>query len=192
MSAPVSVSTSQDKSVAFIITHTVKAGEGERYERWLADILGAVSSFPGYLGRQVFPPAQGARKYTTIVHFDSHDHLEAWAESDKRKSFVGGVTDLLEKGDLHQIRTGVDFWFTPEGVVSPKPWKQFLLTLTAVYPLSLIIPRLLDPLFRVAPFLGNQLISGLLVAAILTALLTFVVMPRFTRLVERWLYKETR
>jgi hypothetical protein len=76
--------------------------------------------------------------------------------------------------------------------VSPKPWKQFLLTLTAVYPLSLIIPRLLDPLFRVAPFLGNQFISGLLVAAILTALLTFVVMPRFTRLVERWLYEETR
>jgi antibiotic biosynthesis monooxygenase (ABM) superfamily enzyme len=192
MSAPASVAAGQDQSVAFIITHTIKAGEVERYESWLSDILGAVSSFHGYLGREIFRPAQGTRKYTTIVRFDSHDHLNAWVESDKRKSFVSGVTDMLEKGDQHQIRTGVDFWFTPEGVIAPKTWKQFLLTLTAVYPLSLIIPRLLDPLLIVAPVLGNQFIGGLLVAAILTALLTFVVMPRLTRLMERWLYEENR
>lgn len=191
MNSPGSVAFDQNKSVALIITHTIKAGEEKRYEAWLTDILSAVSSFPGYLGREIFRPAHGTRTYTTIVRFDSYDHLTAWVESDARKSFVSRVSDLLEKGDVHEIRTGIDFWFTPAGVRPPKPWKQFLLTLTAVYPLSLIIPRLFSPLFRDAPILSQPLIKGLLIAATLTALLTFVIMPRYTRLVKRWLYDET-
>lgn len=185
------VGADQSQSVALIITHTVKAGQQKRYEAWLTDILSAVSRFPGYLGREIFRPAQGTRTYTTIVRFDSSDHLQAWAESEARQSFISQISDLLQKGDVHEIRTGIDFWFTPEGVRPPKPWKQFLLTLSAVYPLSLIIPSLLSPLFPVAPILGHPLMSGLLIAATLTALLTFVIMPHYTRLVKRWLYDET-
>lgn len=178
------------KSVAFIITHTIKAGEEERYETWLADILGAVSGFPGYLGREIFRPAHGSRKYTSILRFDALNRLNAWAESETRQAYVGQVNDLLEQGDQYEIRTGIDFWFTPEGVKPPKPWKQFLLTFSTVYPLSLIIPRLLlRPLVSIAPPLGHELISALLMAAILTGMLTFAIMPRYTRLVRRWLYE---
>jgi antibiotic biosynthesis monooxygenase (ABM) superfamily enzyme len=180
----------QSKSVALIITHTIKAGEEKRYEAWLTDILDAVSSFPGYLGREVFLPSQGMRTYTSIVRFVSSEHLNAWVESEARNIFVSRVSYLLEKGDLHEIRTGIDFWFTPEGVRPPRPWKQFLLTLSAVYPLSLIISFLLIPLVRIVPLLGQPLIGGLLIAATLTALLTFVIMPRYTRLAKRWLYDE--
>jgi uncharacterized protein len=190
MSAPSSVAVDQSRSVAFIITHTVKSGEEKRYEAWLTDILGAVSSFPGYLGREVFRPTEGKRTYTTIVRFDTYDHLNAWAESDARKSFVSRVGDLLEKGDVHEIRTGIDFWFTPEGVRPPKHWKQFLLTLSAIYPLTLIVPRLLSPLFAAAPPLSQPLVGGLLVAAAITGLMTFVIMPHYTRLVKNWLYGE--
>jgi len=180
----------RNRSVALIITHTVKTGEEKRYEAWLTEILCAVSSFPGYLGREIFRPTQGTRTYTSIVRFDATNNLNAWVESETRKSFVSRVSDLLEKGDVHEIRTGIDFWFTPEGVKPPKPWKQFLLTLSAVYPLSLIIPRLLSPLFSIAPLMGRPYIRGLLIAATLTALLTFVIMPRYTRLVKKWLYTD--
>jgi len=179
-----------NKSVALIITHTIRAGEEQRYELWLTDILSAVSKAPGYLGREIFRPVQGTRTYTSIVRFDCSDNLNAWVESDARTAFVNQVTDLLEKGDRHEIRTGIDFWFTPEGLRPPKPWKQFVLTLSAVYPLSLIIPRLIRALFPLVPLLAHPLISGLLIAAALTALLTFVIMPRYTRLMKWWLYDE--
>jgi antibiotic biosynthesis monooxygenase (ABM) superfamily enzyme len=182
----------QHKSVALIITHTVKAGEEKRYEGWLTDILSEVSRSHGYLGREIFRPTQGTRTYTSIVRFDTNNNLTAWVESETRNSFVSRVTDLLEKGDVHEIRTGIDFWFTPEGVKPPRPWKQFLVTLTAVYPLSIIIPQLLSPMFLASPVLGNQFVSGLLIAATLTALLTFVIMPRYTRLMKRWLYDDTK
>jgi uncharacterized protein len=184
--------TSADRSepTAFIVTHVIKPGAEGRYEDWTREILSAVSGFPGYLGRDVVLPSHGDRKYTVVVRFDSHEHLKAWAESETRREFIRRADDLMEKGDQYEIRTGIDFWFEPKGVKPPKPWKQFLLTASAVYPLSLIIPKLLAPLFRIAPSLGGTLISGLLIAAILTALLTFVIMPHYTRLVSKWLYED--
>ena len=77
------------QSVAFIITHTIKAGEEERYEAWLMDMLSAVSRAPGYLGREVFRPAQGMRTYTSILRFDAYDHLHAWSATDTRQAFLG-------------------------------------------------------------------------------------------------------
>lgn len=191
MNIPNGLDVDLNKSVALIITHTIRAGEEKRYEVWLTDILGAVSNSPGYLGREIFRPAQGMRTYTSILRFDCSDNLNAWVESEVRSAYVNQVTDLLEKGDRHEIRTGIDFWFTPEGLRPPKPWKQFILTLSAVYPLSLVLSRLIRALFPLAPALANPLISGLLVAASLTALLTFVIMPRYTRLMKWWLYDET-
>jgi len=192
MNTTSSVVADQNKSIALIITHTIKAGEEKRYEAWLTEILSEVSSCPGYLGREIFRPTQGTRTYTSIVRFDTNNNLHAWVESETRNSFVSRVSDLLEKGDVHEIRTGIDFWFTPEGVKPPKPWKQFLLTLSAVYPLSLIIPSLFSPLFGIVPLMGRSYIRGLLIAATLTALLTFVIMPRYTRLVKKWLYNESK
>ncbi|MBC8017049.1 MAG: antibiotic biosynthesis monooxygenase [Verrucomicrobia bacterium] len=191
MNTPNSVDVDLGKSVALVITHTIRTGEEKRYETWLTDILRAVSTFPGYLGREIFRPVQGTRTYTCIVRFGSNDNLKVWAESEERKTFVSQVNDLLEKGDQHEIRTGIDFWFTPEGLRPPKPWKQFVLTLSAVYPLSLIISKLVIVLLSVAPILAHPLISGLLIAASLTALLTFVVMPSYTRLMKWWLYDDT-
>lgn len=190
MSAPSRVAADQGRSAAFVITHAVKAGAERRYEEWTREILSAVSGYPGYLGREVLLPAQGSRKYTIIVRFDTEEHLKAWADSDERREFIGRADGLLERGDRSEVVTGLDFWFTPEGARPPKAWKQFLITTSAVYPLSLIIPRLLAPLFGAAPPLGHPLIANLLVAVILTGLLTFVIMPRYTRLVRRWLHKE--
>src|SRR5262249_49418649 len=180
MSDPSGTAADQSEPTAFIVTHIIKAGAERRYEDWIREILRVVSDFPGYLGREVVLPTQGDRKYTVIVRFDSSEHLQAWPESEARKEFISRADDLMEKGNQYEIRTGIDFWFTPKGVKPPKPRKQFLLTTTAVYPLSLIIPKLLTPLFRIAPPLGNELVAGLLVAAILTTLLTFVVMPPYT------------
>ncbi len=181
----------QHASLAFIITHVIATGAEPRYEEWLADILGAVSSFPGYLGRDIFRPAHGATNYTTLVRFDTQEHLDAWAASEIRRSYIARVLDLLEHGDRYEVRTGIDFWFTPEGVRPPKPWKQFLLTLSAVYPLTQLLPALLRPLFRLNPVLAHPRISGFILAATLTALLTFVIMPRYTRFVRPWLYRDT-
>jgi uncharacterized protein len=174
MSALNNLAVEPEKSHAFIITHTIKSGREAEYERWLGQILDAVSNFTGYLGRDIFQPAQGTRKYTIILRFDSPEHLDAWVQSDTRKLYVESIKDLLEKGDIHEIRTGIDFWCEPEVIRPPKPWKQFLLTLSAVYPLSLVTFIVLNSLAHLAPFINDPWINGALMAVILTASLTFL------------------
>jgi hypothetical protein len=51
-------SVESQKSLPFIITYTVKCGEEEEYEHWLCQLLEAASRFPGYLGSEIFQPAQ--------------------------------------------------------------------------------------------------------------------------------------
>jgi uncharacterized protein len=190
MGAPSNAASDRGGSAAFVITHAVARGAEQRYEEWSKEILSAVSRHPGYLGREVLPPARGSREYTIILRFDNEEHLRGWADSEARREFANRAAELLEEGGRNEIRAGGDFWLTPEGARRPKAWKRFLLGTSAVYPLSLAIPHLLSPLFGVAPPLAHPLIARLLASALLTGLLTFVVMPLYTRLVREWLYQD--
>jgi uncharacterized protein len=98
---------------------------------------------------------------------------------------------LLQNGDQVEIRTGLEFWFRPPDSEQKraKPYKQFLITLSAIYPLAMLVPWLLRPLFRAAPVLGMPGIIHFLVAAVVVALMTHVIMPHYTRLMAAWLYR---
>lgn len=87
------------------------------------------------------------------------------------------------------INTGLEYWFTPpQGGKPAKAYKQFLITLSAIFPLTIVIPWLLQPLFLWLPTLDQFVIHHLVVAAGIVATVTYVVMPRYTRLVSRWLH----
>jgi uncharacterized protein len=126
-----------------------------------------------------------------VLHFDRLEHLEQWLASDVRKRLVAKVQHLLEDGDQVEIKTGLEFWFTPpvSEQKRAKPHKQFLITLSAIFPLTVLVPWALAPLFRAAPALGFPGISNLLVAAVVVALMTYVIMPRYVRLIAGWLYR---
>jgi len=87
------------------------------------------------------------------------------------------------------VQTGLDFWFTPPTVKPPVPWKQFLLTLSAIFPLTVIVPALLAPLLGAWQELPAMLFGKLLVATCIVGLMVYVIMPRYTRMVATWLYR---
>ena len=89
------------------------------------------------------------------------------------------------------IRTGLEFWFTPStsGEQHPPPYKQFLLTFSAIVPLTVLVPWALGPLLHVAPILGRPVVSNVIVSAAIVGVMTYVIMPHYTRLVAGWLYR---
>lgn len=178
-----------DDIVTFIIQHTVRVAHRAQYEDWLRDVGREAERYPGHLGTNVIRPPDDAGQYTIIIRFDRYDHLRAWVESDTRRDYIRRVEPILEGGDRIEIKSGLDFWFTPPGVRAPKRFKQFLLTLSAIYPLTLLVPATLIPLFEAVPLLENLFLSRLLVAAIIVWLMVYIVMPRYTRAVAGWLYR---
>ncbi|MGQ0617130.1 MAG: hypothetical protein ACT4PW_09065, partial [Acidimicrobiia bacterium] len=153
------------------------------------DVIAAAHDFTGHLGVEILRPGPGARNYTLVVHFDTIGHLEAWLESDTRQEYLARVEPLLDGPQRIEIRTGLEFWFVPSpGQAHPAAWKQWLVTLSALYPLIFLVPWAWGPGFRSVPLFDVTGTRQLATAATITALLTFVIMPRYTRLVRSWLY----
>lgn len=182
-----------EETTALIIEHAVKASERKRYEKWLADILHAVKRSPGYLGREIFSPGGAGKTYTTIVRFSTTENLHGWLGSAERAEFIGRLDDILENGDQTTIKAGIDVWFEPSDAPHKTPaYKQFLVTLGAIYPLSLIVPNVLSPVFAGNSLLANRFVSGFLVTAVIVGLMTYLVMPNATRLLHGWLNASAR
>jgi hypothetical protein len=75
----------------------------------------------------------------------------------------------------------------PQPIKKSKRWKQFLLTASAVYPLTLLIPEVLRIISNVIPALRETLIRGILSATLLVASLLFVIIPLLDRVFKSWL-----
>lgn len=178
-----------NQATALVIEHRVKKENVECYEKWTEEILSAVSRSPGFLGREVFPPNADGKPYTIVVRFESEADVRTWLNSSERRAFIEKARDILEDGDKKQIKAGIDVWFTPDDApAKPPPHKQFLLTLAGIYPLTLIVPELVSPMFEAVPVLENQFVSKFIVAVIIVGVMTYLFMPYATRWLHDWLF----
>jgi uncharacterized protein len=182
--------TDTHSEVTSIIRHDVKAEEHDAYEEWLREIVPLAAHFPGHRGVNVIRPAKGATEYTIVLHFDTIDNLRGWLDSKERRDLIDKAFPRLASEDRVEIKTGLEFWFTPPSKEQrAPPYKQFLVTLSAIYPLTILVPLLLVPVFDRIPLLGNLLVRQFIMDAAIVALITYAIMPRYTRLIAKWLYR---
>jgi len=176
--------------VTAVIEHDVRAGTEADYEAWLQHITTSAQHFPGHVGVNIIRPPAGSRRYTIVVRFDTLEHLQEWLGSETRRRLIAQVGPLLERGDRGDIKTGLEFWFTPTAPAQrhPAAYKQFLLTLSAIFPLTLLVPWVLRPLFQAVPIFRLPVVSNFVVSAVIVGMMTYVIMPHYTHLVAGWLY----
>jgi uncharacterized protein len=174
--------------VTTTVTRRIKPGHETAYEAFLEGIIAAASSFPGHLGVEVFRPATAAAgEYRIVYRFDTEGHLRGWLDSDEH-------ADWLQRAEPHvagpmrtEFLTGLESWFTlPEqpGLPAPPPYKMAILTWATIFPLITLVVVVLTPLIRTLPLVVRLGITTLATVP----LMTWVVMPRVTRLLRRWLY----
>jgi antibiotic biosynthesis monooxygenase (ABM) superfamily enzyme len=193
--SPVAVRDQSDQMplpdmVTSVIQHTVRPGAEADYEAWLKKITPIAKRFPGHRGIEFIRPPGGSGTYTIMLRFDTLEHLQDWLRSDVRRELVEEAKQFFERGEKIDIKTGLEFWFTPPTPAQkqPAPYKQFLATLSVVFPLTIVVPWVLLPLFQAVPALGLPGVSNLLVSSVIVGLMTYVIMPRYTRLIAKWLY----
>lgn len=176
-------------TVTAVIHQTVRRHAIEQFEAWVKKIVPVAARFPGHRGVSIIRPTQGGLKYTVAIHFDSIAHAQDWFLSSARRQLMEEVAPLLESKEEVETRQGLEFWFRPDvGQLPPKRYKQFLVTLSVILPLTLAVPELIHRLFSNAPKLANYWSEHFLSAAVVVALMVYVIMPRYTRWLSRWLY----
>jgi uncharacterized protein len=181
--------------VTATVTRRVKPGHEAAYEEFLAGISGAAKAFPGYLGEEVFRPADGGGggggEYRIIYRFDSPAHLQAWLGSAERAAWLQRAEPHVAGPLRAQYLTGLESWFTlpaQPGATPPPPYKMAVLTWVTIFPLITLIAVASAPVIG-----GLHVVPRLAVTTLVTvSLMTWVIMLRVTRLLHRWLYPGRR
>lgn len=152
--------------LSVVISTQVKPGQEAAFQAWQRRIGAVEAQFPGYQGYKLVPPVPGAQEdWTTIIRFDTEEHLNAWLSSPRRQEMVREGDAFTSESHLRTVRTGFDAWFKLGSGANPPPaWKQNMLVLLALYPVVFLFGLWVqDPLlmgrwgapFWLALFFGN-------------------------------------
>lgn len=169
--------------VKIVLHMRARSGAREALEAWIRELLDAAARSAELAGSSVV--TAGRDEYIVLLRFTSHEALEQWESSPEVRTLLHRAEKLMEVGEPPVRRTGLETWFTlpglPAPATAPPQWKMALMTWLSLLPqviaLSFVIPASW-------PLLASVAVS----TAIPVAMLTWVVMPRLTRLLYGWLY----
>ncbi|MGB8408467.1 MAG: antibiotic biosynthesis monooxygenase [Gallionella sp.] len=183
--------TNAAESVTLLIQQRVRADAIARYEQWLRVISAKAAEYPGHQGVHIIRPPAGGNEYSIIIRFATFADAERWTQSADRQRLLAEIADAFEREDQFHIQPGIEFWFTPPTPAQKRPsaWKQWLITTSVIWPLTMFVPMIFHPLFVAVPLLGHWGISHGIIASAVVALVVFVIMPRYVRAVSGWLYR---
>jgi len=180
-----------DPPVTAVASRRVKPGREREFEEWIPGILASASEFPGYLGSEVLRPNEDSEddEYRIVFRFDHASNLHAWEDSEERHHWLRKSRPLLREEEKVHVLTGLETWFTlpsKAGEPAPPRYKMVLVTWLAVFPLITAILLLFGPLLSQLP----MLLRTLVLTGVMVTLMTYVIMPRMTRLFSFWLYPD--
>lgn len=174
----------QTGPLTVVVTWRVRKGCEREFETWRHEIAEAALGFPGHMGVNVVLPSGTEREYVVIFRFDTYEHLRAWQESDTRRELLKKAETFKETPPSYRLESGLEYWFAPpRAPASPPRWKMALVTVAGVWPTSLLVPWLLEPLIKGLP----SALQALLVAVGIVILLTWAIMPALVRILKHWL-----
>ena len=181
--------TSCNKPVTTMFTDRVRPDETDDYQAWSTGIHGDIKQFPGYLGVDVIRTNESDDpEYVTLVKFDNRENLKRWKESATVAKWLDKLPDLLIGNSHKRESVGRQLWFDRPNISQrlkePPFWKRVIIGVICVYPLILLLHLALGPVTGGFPW-ELALFPNVV---ILSALLTYPVIPWVTRLLRPWLY----
>jgi len=152
-------------AVSAVISQKVTSGQEEAFRSWSQRIAAAETQYPGFQGHRIDPPIPGVQDdWTTILTFDTEQHLNDWMNSPQRQKLLSEASGLTEEMHARTVRSGFEQWFRLGGTADSPVWKQNMVTLLGLYPVVFlfgffvgtpILSKALGLPFWLALFLSN-------------------------------------
>lgn len=180
----------QTSNTSIVIEYEISKEQELLFRQWQSQLRSAVTQFKGYLNTDIFPPIKGVQnKWYIVVHFDTPANLTQWIDSDSRHELIKFGKKNFGTYQYRKLGTGLEGWFgrkkTSAVISRPPAWKQNFAVLFGLYPTvmfeTLLFPQLgfMNDWSLAYRVFVNNLIS--------CSLLTWVVMPFVTKLLNFWL-----
>jgi antibiotic biosynthesis monooxygenase (ABM) superfamily enzyme len=182
----------ENEGASVVINHHILDGKQEQYEAWLDEIGSICRNSVGNIDWQIIRPIQNLTfNYTVIIRFDTIENLKSWMESDQRKKLIEKAKPFFARDDNYFIKSGLDFLFPLENEKQKVPvrWKQYLVTWSGIFPLSILVPLIVIPALKACDFPENKYVNSFFISGIVVFIMIYILMPNYTRLIKKWLYK---
>jgi uncharacterized protein len=176
------------KSVTVVVSRTIFPGYEKEYDAWVRKLSEAARQSPGNTGITMLIPEQGKPGlHHIIINFIDEKSMHIWETSYVRQK-LSHEADAFSKRS-RQMQTGLETWFSipecPE-LDTPPHWKMAAVTFIGVFLGSCGIIKLVEIFWKQPNFWAFNAVVG----ALLVSLLTWAVMPVFSRYIFRkWLYR---
>ncbi len=176
------------KEMTVVVSRNVYPGHEREYDDWVRRLVEAAKEAPGNKGVTMLIPSPGkSGLYHVVLRFADEKSVHIWETSYVRQKLSHEADDFSRRS--RQEATGLETWFSipecPE-LETPPRWKMATVTSIAVYLLTIIIVPLQEMIFKGA----NFYLLNILTTVLLVGILTWAVMPWFSRYVFRkWLYR---
>jgi antibiotic biosynthesis monooxygenase (ABM) superfamily enzyme len=181
-----------------VVMARVAPGDEHAYRNLRAALDARAAEFPGFVGAEVFPPPPGDEDWTAVLTFDSQADLQRWRASGERAELLRRVQKVARDQDW-VLPSGFRGWSAGSGsrTAEAPAWKQAMTALAVLYAMVSVLNITLGNFIGSGLSIdGSKVVSGLglpfpLVVfignAAGTVLLTWVLMPIVTRLLNWWL-----
>ena len=184
-----SASPSEPAPVTVTVARRVAPGLEPEFEQWYDGIIACAARFPGFLGAGILRPNEMGQDWHVVYRFADDAALRRWETSAERADWLHRAESFAEETGVQRV-SGLETWFSLPGRTAPAPpkWKMASVTILAIIPLVLLMNVFVLPLLDGWPLVARTLIFS----GTLTLLMTWVVMPRLTRVFRRFLYGARR
>lgn len=176
--------------VTVVARRRVKPGSEAIYEDWLSRLTAESAGLAGYLGAEFHKPAGPGKPYVSVFRFDTLANLQAFERSPMRARYLAEIAPHVLADAVWDRMTGLEVWFDPPPgtvVAQPSPHRMALVLVAVVFALVMALN------FVLTPFIGGwpQPARLLLTVILQVSLMTYVIMPRLTRVLAPWIFPKT-
>jgi len=175
----------RDEPITVTVARTVLPDNRRAFEDWADGIQARMSDYPGHLGSTMLSPGSGEDEYHIVYRFADAETLHNWEHSEERAQWLVKLEEMVESERFAHV-TGLETWFTLPDRADERParWKMVAVTSTVIFALQVPIQA-----YLLASLLNWPLVlRAAIMSLAMTLLMTYVVMPRVTKLLRGWLY----
>ena len=179
-------------NVTEVIFSKIKPGMDNTYREWAVRIQAAQAKYPGYRGMYLQPPSEIDGLWTTIIRFDTSQHLEAWMKAPERAALLHESKGFVEREQLMRMATSFPGWVPIDPVTGKGPpnWKTALLVILGLFPMVMLEIRFLGPTLTALGLRASP--ATFVTNCINVTTTTYVTMPLFIRCFGWWLFNDRK
>ena len=175
----------QDGSLQqLIIRQSVPTAKKAEYERWLRSFHDQLRAKPGFGSVEVVrQEEEGSTRFIVVATFTSLAARNEWLESDELADLRQTLNEVAGSDRSIVEHSGREIWFDLEVKKEAAYWKRVVLTTACVLP-TIYLTEWLIGLFGLEM---HPVLHQALAVFVLSAMLTWPIMPFAVRLTHSWL-----